>query len=332
MKTLQECLNQKYPTKEDKKEVKAISCLDFKDDFVEGGELDLSEFKNVEDVFVIKRFLKAPLTKLNVSGCVNLQDLDVSGNNLTSVDFLNNIPNPKKLKWLTIYNNNIEPTDIEIFSKFTSLIGLMIGTTETVLEEGKQNHFYGSLKSYQNLTELKMICIEATDINEGLEYLPFSLVQVIKEKDQEKKYSSIECSPHDINAKCKVIQNQLRPFNYDLEAWQLAYPEKMLISRPKLFAETSSREKWINALSEKIRKTQRELEITKSSESDKIKKIARLESKLESLQGVKENLEKSTQTEIFTADKETQTDLTSKQIEEMEKVMEQLRKIEIPKK
>jgi transglutaminase/protease-like cytokinesis protein 3 len=106
----------------------------------------------------------------------------------------------------------------------------------------------------------------------------------------------------------------------------------MLISRPKLFAETSSREKWINALSEKIRKTQRELEITKSSESDKIKKIARLESKLESLQGVKENLEKSTQTEIFTADKETQTDLTSKQIEEMEKVMEQLRKIEIPKK
>jgi hypothetical protein len=57
-----------------------------------------------------------------------------------------------------------------------------------------------------------------------------------------------------------------------------------------------------------------------------------LESKLTKLQKTKETLEKSTQTEIFTKDKETQTDPTSKKIEEMEKVVEQLRQIQLPKK
>ena len=50
---------------------------------------------------------------------------------------------------------------------------------------GKGNQFYGSLKSYQNLTKLKNICIEGTDANEGLEYLPFSLAQATKKQAQE---------------------------------------------------------------------------------------------------------------------------------------------------
>ncbi|CAG8507087.1 7575_t:CDS:1, partial [Ambispora gerdemannii] len=88
-------------------------------------------------------------------------------------------------------------------------------TAELGLITGKRNQFYGSLKSYQSLTKLKSICIEATDVNEGLEYLPESLV---KETKGGGKYSSIECSPNDTNARCSQIQDQLRPFNYDLEA------------------------------------------------------------------------------------------------------------------
>lgn len=85
---------------------------------------------------------------------------------------------------------------------------------KSTLSLGKHNQFYGSLKSYQNLTKLKGICIEATDVNEGLEYLPFSLAKATRGG----KYIKIECSSHDTNAKCSAIQNELRPFNYDLEA------------------------------------------------------------------------------------------------------------------
>jgi hypothetical protein len=70
------------------------------------------------------------------------------------------------------------------------------------------------------LNNLKAICIEATDVNEGLEYLPFSLIEGISwyKKNSNSTYWAIECSPHGLEVGCKTIQDQLRPFNYDLEA------------------------------------------------------------------------------------------------------------------
>ncbi|CAI2161389.1 10324_t:CDS:10 [Funneliformis geosporum] len=202
--TSQEYLNQKYPTREDKEKVKELNqkypTKEDKEKEIEGGELDLREFKNIEEVSIDGGYLKTPLTKLNldglnkltmldcnrnnlisldVSGCVNLTilrcfdnnltSLNLDGltnlthlycldNNLTSIDFLNQIPNPEKLEKLVIFNNNIQPTDISIF----------------------------------NLTKLTSICIEATDVNEGLEYLPTSLAKATRDvgyclqtKDQE---------------------------------------------------------------------------------------------------------------------------------------------------
>jgi hypothetical protein len=143
--------------------------------------------------------------------------LHCHNNQLTTVEFLDNLLNPEKLKVLGIFNNNIQPTDIEIFSKFTNLKYLKIGTTKDGLKAGKHNKFFGSLQAYQNSTKLESICIEATDVDSGLEYLPTSLSTAIQqEKKEGKRYSRIECSPRGTNAKCKAIQDQLRPFNYDL--------------------------------------------------------------------------------------------------------------------
>src|SRR3954463_10196937 len=110
-KILQEYLEWKYPTKEDKEGVKRIDVYDInkarrragitkkaknrKDKEVdvviklEGGELDLKEFKNVEETNIVGRSLNSRLTKLNISGCHELKILDCSGNQLTSID-LNN--------------------------------------------------------------------------------------------------------------------------------------------------------------------------------------------------------------------------------------------------
>jgi len=175
-----------------------------------------------KDVEVINLDREEAEGELDLSNYPNLKLLWVADNKLTSTNFLNTIPNPKRLVSLRISENNIQPTDIEIFSEFISLRQLKIGTSKSGLKKGKHNHFFGSLKSYQNLTKLESICIEATDVNEGLEYLPLSLAQSItqrlKEDEYKGSYSLIECSPNDTNAKCKVIKDKLKPLNYDIEA------------------------------------------------------------------------------------------------------------------
>src|SRR5207245_8102772 len=129
---------------------------------------------------------RSQLTQIDLSQHEELIDLDLNENNLTSIGFLNTLPNPEKLESLYIFNNKIQPTDISIFSRFVNLKTLMIGTSMSLDE--KRNHFYGSLKSYQNLTKLENVCIEATDVNEGLEYLPTGLIK----KSEIEKYSSIQ--------------------------------------------------------------------------------------------------------------------------------------------
>ncbi|CAI2162294.1 13560_t:CDS:2, partial [Funneliformis geosporum] len=260
MVTLQEYLNQQYPTKQDKEGVKKINFYEIyrkdeqkfftsilirsigkmnKNFNLEGEELDLREFKNLEYLKVGKLLLTKldvgglvnlkelfcsmnTLTYLDLNGCANLETLSCGDNYLTSIDFLNQLPNPEKLENLVIYDNNIQPTDIEIFSKFVNLRYLKIGNMEisSSLKYIHRNKFYGSLKSYQNLTKLERICIEATDVNEGLEYLP----------EINKKYPNLT--------------------------------------------------KQIQELSQKITQTQTELTQTKQNEADKTKKIEKLKEKL----------------------------------------------------
>jgi len=265
--------------------------------------------KNTEEINAYERYKHFNYydeTSLDLKEYTNLKKLDLSRNVLTSVDFLNTIPNPEKLEELHIFSNKIEPTDISIFSRFINLKILKIGTDKYDFKQGKHNKFYGSLKSYQNLTKLKEICIEATDVDSGLEYLPVSL---------EKSRYGIECSPHDTyterDAKVGEIQNQLRPFDYDIEAWQLANPEKMLVARPELFTNSYSKDKWLRALSNKLGETEAELLLT-----NKLKKTERLKQKQENL------------SEVFTPSplQTERVDELKKRLEEKYKVIENTRK------
>jgi hypothetical protein len=296
MVTLQEWLEERYPTKEDKEKVTIIRSLSAEGEQKEGGKLDLGEFVGLKVLVINGNSLKTPLTDINLSNCANLMRLNCWNNNLTSIDFLNTLPCPEKLEELEIYNNNIQPTDIAFFSKFVNSIVLRIGTMEEPLKRGKRNKFYGSLESYKNLNKLYSICIEATDVDRGLEFLPEHLVKASSKTT--KKFSNtsggyyrLECSPHNTNAKCKAIQDELRPFNYDVEAWQLAHSEKMLISRPEYFTDPNSKDKWLTALNNKIPQVREEIINIKQTNSDKTKKIERLENKLKLLEESKTKLE-----------------------------------------
>ncbi|KLL03124.1 MAG: hypothetical protein MRECE_27c005 [Mycoplasmataceae bacterium CE_OT135] len=165
---------------------------------------------------------------------------------------------------------------------------MKLGTMEGDLKWwGKHNKFYGSFQSWKDLSKLKSICIEATDINEGLEYLPFSLAQATRGGNN---YRKIECSPCSANAKCSQIQDQLRPFNYDLEAWQLAHPELMLKARPEYFINPDSREQWIIALKNKIQSSQEALNYLMANETDSTAKIIRLETQIKILEETENQL------------------------------------------
>ena len=72
MTTLQEYLNNKYPTKEDKEGVKKLATSEITEP-LEGGTLDLREFKNLEEVMIDN--LLTPLTKIEVDGLLHLKEL-----------------------------------------------------------------------------------------------------------------------------------------------------------------------------------------------------------------------------------------------------------------
>ncbi|CAI2172877.1 12060_t:CDS:2 [Funneliformis geosporum] len=214
-KTLQEYLEWKYPAKEDKEGVKEIIIGNIDDVRIKFGELDLREFKNLEKIVVNGTSYDAEhkLNSLKIGDCANLKFLGVSFNNLTSVEFLKQLVNPEKLQGLFVNCNNIEPTDIEIFSPFVNLSSFRMGTTSRGLNF--RNRFYGSLKSLKNCSNIlsNIFCFDFTDIDSGLEYMPLR-------QHGSKRSSFIECFGDDGEAKtkCVVIQDQLRPFDYDLEA------------------------------------------------------------------------------------------------------------------
>jgi hypothetical protein len=69
---IQDYLNNKYPTPEDKAQVIKITTAEITK-FLAGGELDLREFKNLEAVIITD--LTTPLTKIEVEGLTKLKEL-----------------------------------------------------------------------------------------------------------------------------------------------------------------------------------------------------------------------------------------------------------------
>jgi len=89
--------------------------------------------------------------------------------------------NDNQLTNLIVSNNNLPEQDLSIFSRFVNLEKLKIdnGSQDDKsikkINQGIYNRFVGSLRPLQNLTKLKELYIDDTDIDSGLEYLPDSI-------------------------------------------------------------------------------------------------------------------------------------------------------------
>jgi Leucine-rich repeat (LRR) protein len=107
--TLQEWLDNKYPTGEEKSQLKEIT-IGWRDEFksnlpltkeqakeLKGGKLDLSEYPNLEEVWIWGNYLKSPLTELELGEKPKLTYLICARNQLASLN-LTNCPNLEKVQ------------------------------------------------------------------------------------------------------------------------------------------------------------------------------------------------------------------------------------------
>lgn len=104
----------------------------------------------------------------------NLEELDASNNQITTINFADSLSGKKKqklewkLKSLSLSNNSFFEQDLSCLKKLTELEELSIAN----------NKFSGSLEPLKNMTKLKKLDISDTDLDSGLEYLPESLEEV----------------------------------------------------------------------------------------------------------------------------------------------------------
>ncbi|CAI2175667.1 14110_t:CDS:2 [Funneliformis geosporum] len=174
------------------------------------GDLDLSEFINLEDLDCSYN----QLGTINLSNCLKLRVLDCSFNKLTDLELTNlseleiincnenylnkfnySSLNPEKLVILNLSDNNLPEKDLSVFGRLSKLKGLYIGgNNKNHFAQNIYNKFFGSLRPLRNLAQLKDLLIDNTDINGGIEYLPEKLrhISYSTERRSESKVKEIE--------------------------------------------------------------------------------------------------------------------------------------------
>ena len=83
MTNLQEYLNQKYPTPQEKEKVTKLCATEINEDLknqgitelLTGGELDLREFVNIEEIIIDQQYLATPISKIDTEGLTHLKEI-----------------------------------------------------------------------------------------------------------------------------------------------------------------------------------------------------------------------------------------------------------------
>ncbi|KLL04388.1 MAG: hypothetical protein MRERV_24c009 [Mycoplasmataceae bacterium RV_VA103A] len=152
------------------------------------------------------------LTNLNLTNCYSLNELYCANNFLTKLDFLNDL-SADKLEMLNLDDNNFSEQDLSVFNGFAKLRFLGIGSNnKEKIEKNIYNRFVGSLEPLKSLTNLKVLHINNTDIEEGVEYLPQNLEKIYCRRQQrpEAKVGQIE----------KLLKNMDILYGHTTQGWE----------------------------------------------------------------------------------------------------------------
>jgi hypothetical protein len=155
----QEWLDREYPNKEAREKITKLYLYEKTFE----GFLDLSDFVNLiylecprNQITGLNLSKNSKLTllgcynnkikKIDLSSCKELDQLYISVNLLEDLEFLENLPNPKKLLNLDLNTNNFYPQPLTVFSRFTNLKYFL---------NISSNRFYGGLKPLEDLKGFK---------------------------------------------------------------------------------------------------------------------------------------------------------------------------------
>jgi Leucine-rich repeat (LRR) protein len=146
--------------------------------YVENGCIDLGKYTKLEELNLSDNNLTS-LEIFNITNNLKLKKLDVSFNEKLTNSAVSNLP--RNLTSLNLSKNEALTNQLSDFSHLVNLTELDISFT----------NISGSLLALVNCSNLKKLDIRGTKINEGLEYLPFSLEKFFyKESPLEKELSS----------------------------------------------------------------------------------------------------------------------------------------------
>src|SRR5688572_17204131 len=85
--------------------------------------------KSMREINASRKYQYSNFTNydLDLRAYGNLTKLNCSENKITSVEFLNQLPNPENLVNLIIYDNNIQPTTLDFLRPFVNLKDCKLG-------------------------------------------------------------------------------------------------------------------------------------------------------------------------------------------------------------
>jgi len=132
---------------------------------LDGGEIDLKDFPNVKKININGVHITKPaITKINLKTLTKLEELHLWYTEIKDLTFLTELPNPEKLKVLSIPSNNFNISDLSIFERFTNLQELNLSNIGKHEEKnGIFNRFHGNIKDLQKvLVNLYKVNIENT--------------------------------------------------------------------------------------------------------------------------------------------------------------------------
>jgi Leucine-rich repeat (LRR) protein len=184
------------------------------------GDLELKGFVNLKELDCFGN----NITSLKIIGSPNLEALDCSRNKIIILDVSNfpklerlncyqnsltklDLNQNENLEGLDISDNNFPTQDLSFLSHLVNLEKLEV--QNDMVYSFKRNRFSGSLEPLKELIQLERLNIKNTDIESGLEYLPFEL-------------TDFSCSAEEgENAKVKKLETELKKFNKDGEVVDL---------------------------------------------------------------------------------------------------------------
>ncbi|CAB4415370.1 unnamed protein product [Rhizophagus irregularis] len=285
----QKYLRNTYPTKKEREKVTRLIINKKKLEY----HLDLSDFVNLEKLNCSEN----ELTSLDISKNKQLTEIDCSQNKLISLDLSNclniklvtancnqlnelklPVSNDLKLEYLNLLDNSYSQ-NLDCFNQLFNLKELLIGNIDgDRIQLGIYNQFHGSLKPLKNLIKLESLSINNTDIEFGLEFLPDSIKNFRCLADQRTE------------AKVKKIYEQLEEYTLSpIEAFQGKYNLKAWRKNWKLVKEKEALQNQFKQVEEltssaKLKEFEKEESSLIAEEEDLIEKNKLLEQERKNLE------------------------------------------------